>query len=474
MHAARLNKFLKNINNEDASLRRAAAEGLSDGDDRAIYPLIKALRDDNLGVQDAAMRSLMAIKGECTAYMVLPLLRENSFLRNTALIILKEMGEFTIPLLYILLNDRDDDVRKFALDLIHDIGHCGYPERLIEMLTGDPNANVRAAASKTLGRLQYKKAIPQLINALKDEEWVCFSALESLTEMKDESTVDQIAALLSSSSETSRFAAIESLGKICSSKAVQPLINHISKANDFEKKALIKALVQIGSIPPINGVSNILIEMLSDEDWSDKLIAIKGLALINYETAIPQLIDLAGSLDMSEPYNEDRIHTIKEAVHSFGCSEYLVNILNNDSIKFRGKVIAIEIIGNLKCRNAVPTLISLLSSEYRDVRRSSIKSLGQIDSSDSREYLLDALTDQDSHVRKTAVIALGKIRELSAFEPLINMLQNEIYDDVIDVFIESLMSINPELFLSKVHEFKDTVQARASQYTSGFNSEVSC
>src|SRR4030066_1764432 len=132
MHNARLLKFIKNLSHYDPSKRRSAAEALSEGDERAVYPLIKALRDDNLGVQDAATHSLMAIKNEVTAYMMLPLLREDSYLRNTALIILREMDNFTIPLLIVLLNDKDDDVRKFAINLICDIQYCNYPDKLVE------------------------------------------------------------------------------------------------------------------------------------------------------------------------------------------------------------------------------------------------------------------------------------------------------------------------------------------------------
>ncbi len=474
MHTAKLKKFLKYINDEDAAARRAAAEGLAEGDERAIYPLIKALRDDNYGVQDAAMRSLMEIKGETTAYMVLPLLRENSFLRNTALIILTEMGRTTVPLLYVLLNDRDDDVRKFALDLIHDIEYCTYPEKLIELLTGDPNANVRAAASKTLGKLKYKKAVPQLIKALDDEEWVCFSALESLTELKDDRAVEPIVHILNSSSETTRFAAIEALGKLCSQKAVRPLVDQMANADEFEKKSIIQSLVQIGTIPPVNGISEVLIEMLSDEDWEDKLIAIKGLVLINEVTATERLIDLAGSLDLSEPDNEDRLLVIKEAIQSFGCSNSLIELLNKDTMKYRGKVIAIDILGNLKCKDAVANLINLLKSEYRDIRRSSIKSLGEIDSTKAKECLIDAISDEDSHVRKIAVIALGKIGETSAFEPLIQMLHKEQYNDVIDEFIHALININPTLFLSRINDFNENIQEIAARYSSGFNSEVTC
>lgn len=474
MHTATLNKLLKDITDEDASIRRSAVEALSEGDERVIYPLIKALRDNNFGVQDAAMRSLMEIKEETTAYMVLPLLREDSFLRNTALIILKEMGKIAIPLLYVLLNDKDDDVRKFALDLIHDIQYCTYPEKLVEILVEDKNANVRAAAAKTIGRLQYINAVPQLILALNDEEWVCFSALEALTDLKDESAVESIINLLGSSSETIRFAAIEALGKIASPSAAKSLTDHVSKAVDFEKHVTIKSLIQIGAVPSLPGMSEVLIEMLMDDDWDNTSTAIKGLVALRADSAVYPMVDLAGSFDLSDPENEDKFYMIKEAVQSIGCCSSLIELLNDDSIKYRGKVLAIEIIGNLACREAVPILIKLLNSEYRDVRRSSIQSLGQIDSTESKQSLLQAVNDEDSHVRKSAVTALGKIGDMAAFEDIMQMLKKEHYDDIIDECINTLTIISAPLFLSRIHELDENIQERALRYTSNMNPEATC
>lgn len=83
-------RIVKNLASPDAGKRRSAVEALSFGDVRAVYPLIKALRDSHPGVQDAAMRSLISIGGEVAAWMVLPLLREDPFLRNAAMVILKE------------------------------------------------------------------------------------------------------------------------------------------------------------------------------------------------------------------------------------------------------------------------------------------------------------------------------------------------------------------------------------------------
>jgi HEAT repeat protein len=46
----RLKTLIQNLSHADPSKRYAAAEGLSCGDERALYPLIKALHDENSGV----------------------------------------------------------------------------------------------------------------------------------------------------------------------------------------------------------------------------------------------------------------------------------------------------------------------------------------------------------------------------------------------------------------------------------------
>jgi HEAT repeat protein len=365
-------------------------------------------------------------------------------------------------------------VRKFALDLIHDIEYCSYPEKLVVMLTEDKNANVRAAAAKTIGRLQYMNAVPQLLLALKDEEWVCFSALEALTELKNESSVDAIINLIGSSSETIRYAAIEALGKIGSPKSIQPLTDHVSKAGHLEKYTAIKSLIQIGSVPSLPEITEVLIEMLMDDEWENKSTAIKGLVALRTEKAVYHMVDLAGSFDLSNPENEDKFYTIKDAVQNIGCCNSLIELLNNNSFKYRGKILAIEIIGNLACKEAVPVLIKLLNDDLRDVRRSSIESLGQIDSYEAQQTLIKAIDDEDSHVRKSAVTALGKIGEMTAFEPLVKMLKEEKYDDIIDECINSLTIISAPLFLSRINELNDNVQERALRYTSNMNPEATC
>jgi HEAT repeat protein len=362
METEQLTQLINELVHPDAKQRRSAADALAGSDARAIYPLIKSLREENPGVQDAAMRSLIAIGGEVTAYMVLPLLREGPLLRNTTMVILKEIGPPTVPLLRLLFTDKDDDIRKFAVDLIGDIKTCDYPGEIVKLLQIDPNANVRASAAKSLAILNYREAIPALIAALRDEEWVCFSALDALAHFGDESSLGPVRALLSSPSSALRYAAIEALGKFSAPQARSILHDYLPKADTMEKNAVVKSLVQTGLSPSMHGVTDALLEILKKGDWEDRLIAIRGLVDMGEKRAIPIIIDTAGLLDPSDPRDDERLAAAKQALMDFLSPDDFIEALHNPSIKFRGMVIAIDILKELGCAEAVPHIIPLLKA----------------------------------------------------------------------------------------------------------------
>jgi HEAT repeat protein len=436
------------LTSNDSSKRRIAAERLSKADERAIYPLIKALKDDDLGVQDAAIQSLISIGGEVTAYMVIPLLREDSQLRNTAILILQEIGPEALPLLRVLLSDKDDDVRKFAIDIIGKIGKWDYPEILVEMLKKDPNPNVRASAAKTIGILNYREALSDLWNALYDEEWVCFSALEALGLIKDELSIPYISKLLESDSLTVRCAAIETLGILGYKSGADPLIKRFFSSDSFEKGIIIKSLVLLENVPSLGDIYDYLIAMLNSDDLKEKEIGLKGLKLLGDKKAIPVIIDIAGSLDPSNPEVEDFLIYTKKILYDFGCYEELIKVIEDPSTKYRGKVIAIEVIGDLKCKKAVPVLIRLIHTDMRDVRRASMVAMAQINDTENTSFFIDAISSEDGHIRRTALSALGRIADKNTFDPIFELLKKEVYEDVIEEAIRALLKINRDKYIA--------------------------
>ncbi len=365
----------------DASARRRAAEELSNGDERALLPLIKALRDKNPGVQDAAMRSLIDIGGETAAYMVLPLLREDAVMRNTAVIILQEIGPAAVPLLGPLLNDKDEDIRKFAIDMICEIGACDRPEDLLAILKGDPNPNVRVSAAKALGALHYAPGVPALIEALRDTEWVCFSALEALSQIKDNASVEAVAELLYSPSEAVRSEAIQAAASIGTVDALNALEEHLAMEDlpESEKLLTARGLLSAGVVPESKGAADIMLELLMEGDWDDKLLAFMGLSAIKDERALFHIIDAAGSISPSVPDSEHKFHEIKSALMGFGCQEALLALVNEGRLKFKGLAFLIDLLGEMRCAEAAPLIRPLLGSNLHDIKRASARALREIE-----------------------------------------------------------------------------------------------
>lgn len=457
--AIQVKSLLKKLSHKDPAVRRSAAEELSGGDERAVYPLIKALGDTNAGVQDAAMRSLMAIGGETTAYMVIPLLREGTFIRNTALIILTSIGEQAVPLLYNLLKDKDDDVRKFGLDLMGEIKTGVDVKQVVPMLK-DSNANVRAATAKTIGLLNYTDAIPQLIQSINDEEWVCFSVLEALGEMKAEDAVPAIGALLNANTGPAvRFVAIEVLGKIGSNKAIPFLMSYLSDADSDETNAIIKSMIQIGITPDMADLTEHLIIMLQKSDDEDLDITLRGIVDLNCKAAVREMIDLAGSLDVSIMGNEEKVLQICDAIKSIDSEDELLKILQDDETRYRGRSLTIGLLGEMKSIKSVPVILTNLKDTSRDMRRASAKALGEIGSRESVVSLLDASqTDADAHVRKAAIQALGNIGTRDAFDPLMSLLEVEKYFDVKEEIVKALMMIDQKAFIEGFGVYNNSVK----------------
>ena len=460
-----LSKIIQNLVDPDPATRRTAAESLSEADERAIYPLIRLLRDDNAGVQDAAIRSLVAIGGEVTAYMVLPLLREGPFIRNTARLILRQIGHPSVMLLQPMLGDKDDDIRTFAVDLIADIGSCDYADELIRLLETDPNQNVRASAARALAVLDYRAGLPALAASLRDNEWVCFSSLESLALMKDETSVDPILALLGNPSETIRYAAIEALGKIGSPRSSAPLIARLQKSSDIEKSAIVRSLVQIGISPAMAEVTDVLMEMFSNGEWEDRMVALTGFSELKFERAIPVILDVAGTLDPSDPENEERLFAVRQSLLKFGCSHSLLSALADPGIKYRAKVLAAEIVGELQCAEAVPSLIGLLSIDLRDVRRAAILALANIRGDEALAVLRKCVDDRDGHVRSAAIVELGRMGDQPSAENLLHHINVENYRDVLEETIKALLRIDARLLFSHLPVFSSAVRELVARYS---------
>lgn len=86
---------------------------------------------------------------------------------------------------------------------------------------------------------------------------------------------------------------------------------------------------------------------------------------------------------------------------------------------------AVQLLGGLRLKEAVPVLVRSLKSPHYTTRVAAAKSLGSISSQDAVPALCEALQDTFYAVRQEAVTALGALRDSRAVEPLRAVLSKD-------------------------------------------------
>jgi HEAT repeat protein len=181
------------LKEKDWFRRREAAITLGEmGDERAVGPLITALRDSEWNVREAAQDAL-ALIGSPAVEPLIKALREYQIRKFVIQVLGKIKDERVLdPLMAQLRNEEFKDDATAALIEV------GLPavERLTAVVN-DKDKNVRKHAVQALGAIGIPEAVDLLIDATKDEEWeVRMAAIASLDQIGDERGKPAIKALV--------------------------------------------------------------------------------------------------------------------------------------------------------------------------------------------------------------------------------------------------------------------------------------
>ncbi len=460
-----INKLLKEIQSKDPLKRKRAALQLGEKDERAIYPLIKLLSDPHPAVREASINSLIKIGGEVTAFMLLPLLRLNTTLRNSAIHILKNIHNHNAVKL--LLQDKDPYMRLIGLNIIKEL-----PEEslnLIENLLNDPSANVRAATTVVLARLNKSSAlIDHLDSLLHDAEWVCLFTLKALSIMKIPESTEKIVPLLKNPSGAVRLLAIETLGEIDTTLSKKTLLEHLKNTQDpVEQDFTIRSLIKLGLSKRIPGLKDRVSQLLNKKENLN--IAIKAISDARLKSFTKQLLLIAGFFDPGNPHETEIKEHIMQSLLELKPKNELCRLIKEPDLPFVARTLAIELIEKLQIKEAVKYLIPLLRDKSRDIRRAAVKALGKIGPIKGVKEIVNMLNDPDGHVRKEAVIALRNVKRSNVFDSIKSMLTREPYSDVLEEAIKTLMVIDKKRFMSLMPAIDQSTKLFIAQYSDSVN-----
>jgi HEAT repeat protein len=423
-------------------LRLRAAHSLGElGDPRAIPALVDRLADEDPAVTEAAAQALLNLRGREVAARLAPLLSvEQVSLRNSAMSLLRRIGEDAPDLLLDLLSDSDLDLRIFAADILAQVEAPGVTRALINALK-DPDANVRANAATSLGQRGEPAAVTGLIGLLQDEEWVSFAAIEALALIGDASAVEPLIGCLKNGSPVLCVAVAEALGRFNDPRVMPPVLEAMRRAEGPLLQHLLGALLK-GANPTVlkemddelrERACMGLIDALEDPSLQVKSDALLGLAVLGDGASVYSILDLAGHAG-----SDDLLELIVLALASIGELPPLVGALGapNDRLA----QVAVRALGQIGGDLAVGPLIEALEHQSPKVRKLAAHSLGTINFPEALPALLRALGDDDDDTKAQAAWALGRLSDAGTI-PVLGTLLGHTHDQVRNQAMEALLAI---------------------------------
>lgn len=450
---AHVEAVLAALDDREGDVRRAAVNAIPEfaqASERAIAPLIKALRDPDSNVQSTALGALFKV-GRKHPHAVVPAFREvlsnaeNHFaLRSGAADYLAAMGEPAKAAIPDLLR---------ALDADHDWVRRGA-RRALKLLGADPNVRSggqQAPVTETVPEPAAEAAV--LIDALRKGDG---AAEEQLAKLRGGAVAGLLALL--DDPGPARLGALRVLARI-ENRAVSaiPSIAKLVSSGDVEtQRAAVRALGSI-RVPSDLAVKTLANATKIPSLRSDALGAIRGMGA-NAAGALPALIPLLNSADTAaigetlgairemEAAAEPAVHAMipllssKDAgirastVYAFGAMwagaapalPALVRVLDDTDARIRTDALsAINHVFGDCCadrsrvaaqgRKILPRVLKLTADPHVDVRENAVRTVGWIGIAESAVFrsLEAGFQDSSSTVRGAAATATGVLRRLS-------------------------------------------------------------
>ncbi len=365
--------------------------------------LIVGLHDESWRVRHVAAEALqrMPASAELAARLISVLgERGETGARNAAAEALAGLGGAALGPLVDLLAHPDPDQRKFAADILGQLGQRGAEAPLVRALE-DPDLNVRVSSAEALGRIGGEQARRALEALLADAEPLLrLSALEGLTLLQHAAPLRVVLALLEDTRlQRSAYRMLglipdaEATARIClgltselrsvREAALSALGTQASRAEGARRGALEAVVRQV--LPPVPALGPRLAEALESE-----AVMVRAGAL----AVVAALGDAALAMPVAECAREPRL--MREVLHTLdrlgpaGGRELLLRL---PELSLPARAAAAEALVELVDASAVAALCSLLEWMEGDLRAVVVRALGRTGSADAVPSLVELLED---------------------------------------------------------------------------------
>ena len=313
-----------------------------------------------------------------------------------------------VPDLIKLLEDENSQVRIAAIDALGAIGHPASAEPLALALT-DLHKNVKSRTA----------------DSDRDMEAAEYEALAKAFSGVGQPAVSPLVKLLESENKDARRVAAQALGLIKDPLAMEPLMR---KLDDNRSDVRLTAALALGTIGD-SRAAGALVRALAGRDMETRRAAAEALGMIGSEDAVDALIKTAG--DQSEPVQLAAIRALAKigGLRAAAClrsattgprktvcdaaDAALKSMRFSPASAAERAELAVILDDFAAARKegsmAVPALIKALGFKDPRMRSSAAETLGMLKSAEAVQPLVQAFRDSSTPVQEAAVNALANI-----------------------------------------------------------------
>ncbi|HET6974054.1 MAG TPA: HEAT repeat domain-containing protein [Pyrinomonadaceae bacterium] len=415
----------------DEPARLNAAEIISDDETYDTAPLLGALSDESWRVRRAAIKGVsQRAAPDAIAALISSVVENhhNPSLLNSALQVLTSSDVDTVSPLIELLKNPNPDLRMQAALALGEQQDARATDALIEKLN-DEDANVRYHAVEALGKLKATDAVDALVEIAESRDFfLTFSALEALTKIGDARIVPRITPLLED--ELLSIPAVNLLGQLGDESTVAPLTALLNSptgpteavadalatlSDRYEKQygeaRYIADLTSREVLP--TGVQNLLdtLEAPGKEDYRSIALVLGWLKGPGIDRALTRLM---GRVDLRDEVVEALVR------HGSATASLLISQLTAEDLEVRRS--AVVALGRLGDTSATSALVNTLGDESLAI--DAVNALGEIGDPQAVDGLLNLLGNEDASIRQAAVAALNSIIPPSLSQRIIPLLHD--------------------------------------------------
>jgi HEAT repeat protein len=380
--------------------------------------------------KERAIDALISFPGKDVVEGIVPLLQEvNTGARMAVLDILKKIGSSHIDGIIRMLYDENEDIRVYGCEVLSFLKDRRAIPSLIDKLRNDEE-NTRNAACVALGDFDDEEAVMALLVALKDVEWIAFSAIYSLGRTKSIKAVPELLEFFKNSEEELSVAACEVLMEYGDDAVLDELFEILKGWSREKRNAYLRVILEKGN----EDIFQKLKEKIGDELYEHLLNSIRYekqcsleimhmLAYFRHDETCEAILDVLA--DMS-PEN-DNYGPILELFVSLSdvWIPSVENYMKRDEKYCLPIMQACKSVG-VKLKEEL--LLNIFLSSSVDVKREIITGIPAILDGSGALLVGKAIQDTDGHIKGHAVDAIGLLSLQDLKDEIVNIAKKDFFD----------------------------------------------